>query len=95
MSTWRRLHYLGPGLASSQQTGKVVGVNDGDPISVLLNDTAIRVRLNGIDFPSHPFGNRAKQLTSDNTRCENALFAFLVDSRILRRPVARHKNCHE
>jgi micrococcal nuclease len=53
--------------ASSQYTGKVIAVSDGDTISVLLDGTAVRVRLNGIDCPekNQPFGKRAKQFTSE------------------------------
>jgi endonuclease YncB( thermonuclease family) len=45
---------------------RVVGVSDGDTITVLDGTTEIRVRLNGIDCPEkrQPFGARAKQLTS-------------------------------
>nr|WP_319406290.1 thermonuclease family protein [uncultured Desulfosarcina sp.] len=47
--------------------GKVVGVADGDTITVLENRTQYKIRLYGIDTPeSHQdFGNRAKQFTSD------------------------------
>ncbi|MGH2362606.1 MAG: thermonuclease family protein [bacterium] len=47
-------------------TGKVVGISDGDTITVLHQGVGERVRLSGIDCPEkrQPFGNRAKQLTS-------------------------------
>jgi endonuclease YncB( thermonuclease family) len=47
--------------------GKVVGVADGDTISVLDGTVQVKVRLNGIDCPerSQPFGSRAKQFTSN------------------------------
>ncbi len=47
--------------------GKCVGVSDGDTISVMHNGVAEKVRLNGIDCPekAQPFGNKAKQFTSD------------------------------
>lgn len=47
-------------------SGRVIGVIDGDTISVMLNGNPTRVLLNGIDCPeSHqPFGTRAKQFTS-------------------------------
>jgi len=47
-------------------TARVVGVSDGDTITVLAGSTQVRVRLNGIDCPEkgQPFGARAKQLTS-------------------------------
>jgi micrococcal nuclease len=48
-------------------TAKVVSITDGDTISVLRNDRAQRVRLNGIDCPEsrQPFGTKAKQFTAD------------------------------
>ncbi len=47
-------------------TGRVVGVSDGDTITVLHNGTGERIRLHGIDCPEkrQAFGNRAKQFTS-------------------------------
>jgi micrococcal nuclease len=48
-------------------TGRVVGVTDGDTISVLRDGRAERVRLADIDCPerAQPFGSRAKQATSE------------------------------
>src|SRR5262249_31168777 len=57
--------------ATAQQqtiTGKVVGVSDGDTITVLDADNRqYRVRLLGIDAPesNQDFGSRAKQSLSD------------------------------
>lgn len=47
-------------------TGRVVGISDGDTISVLHNGKAEKIRLNGIDCPEkrQTFGQRAKQFTS-------------------------------
>ena len=47
-------------------TGRVVGISDGDTISVLHDGKAEKIRLNGIDCPEkqQPFGQRAKQFTS-------------------------------
>ncbi len=44
-------------------TGKVVGVSDGDTITVLHNGKGERIGLHGIDCPEkrQAFGNRAKQ----------------------------------
>lgn len=55
-----------PFLPSVQFTGKVVGVSDGDTISVMHNGKAERIRLSGIDCPEkrQAYGNRAKQFTS-------------------------------
>ncbi len=48
-------------------TGRVVGVSDGDTITVLHNGKGERIRLHGIDCPEkrQAFGKRAKQVTSD------------------------------
>ena len=53
-------------LAHGQFTGEVVGVSDGDTISVMQNGRAVRVRLDGIDCPeqAQDFGQRAKRFTS-------------------------------
>jgi micrococcal nuclease len=55
-----------PSLNAQEFRGKVVGVTDGDTITVLHNSTPIKVRLNGIDAPEagQPFGERAKQFAS-------------------------------
>ncbi len=47
-------------------TGRVVGVSDGDTITVLHNGKGERIGLHGIDCPEkrQAFGNRAKQFTS-------------------------------
>ena len=44
-------------------TGKVVGVADGDSITVLHDRVQVKVRLVDIDAPekAQPFGNRSKQ----------------------------------
>ena len=49
-------------------TGKVVGVSDGDTITVLdASKTQHKIRLEGIDAPekAQPFGNRSKEHLSD------------------------------
>jgi micrococcal nuclease len=48
-------------------TGKVVGVADGDTITVLDGTTPYKIRLYGIDCPERgqDFGARAKQFVSD------------------------------
>ena len=54
--------------ASSQErfAGSVVGITDGDTISVMREGRSVRVRLEGIDCPERgqDFGQRAKQFTS-------------------------------
>ena len=48
-------------------TGKVVGLSDGDTLSVLREGKAVKVRLHGIDTPEskQPFGTRARQYTGE------------------------------
>lgn len=55
-------------------TAKVIGVKDGDTIEVLFNQVPIVIRLEHIDCPEkrQPFGNKAKQFTSDFIFQENA-----------------------
>ena len=47
-------------------SGRVVGIADGDTISLLLDNRAVRVRLHGIDCPERgqAFGRQARQYTS-------------------------------
>ncbi|WP_319405809.1 thermonuclease family protein [uncultured Desulfosarcina sp.] len=47
--------------------GEVVGISDGDTITVLHNGKGEKIRLYGIDTPEmkQAFGKRAKQFTSD------------------------------
>ncbi len=53
-------------LLAADFTGRVVGVSDGDTITVLHKGKGERIRLHGIDCPEkrQAFGNRAKQFTS-------------------------------
>jgi micrococcal nuclease len=48
-------------------SGKVIGVADGDTITVLRDEQPQKIRLYGIDCPEkrQPFGRRAKQYTSE------------------------------
>jgi len=48
-------------------SGKVIGVADGDTITVLRDKQPQKIRLYGIDCPEkrQPFGKRAKQFTSE------------------------------
>ena len=47
-------------------TGKVVGISDGDTITVLNGKEQVKVRLDGIDCPEkgQPWGTKAKQATA-------------------------------
>ena len=50
-------------------TGKVVGISDGDTITVLHDGKGERIRPHAVDCPENgqAFGNHAKRLTSDLT----------------------------
>ena len=54
---------------TSAQTfsGRVVGISDGDTVTVMRDGQAVRIRLDGIDAPEsgQDFTNSAKQLLSD------------------------------
>jgi micrococcal nuclease len=39
------------GASAEQFTGKVVGISDGDTLSVLREGKAVKVRLHGVDTP--------------------------------------------
>jgi len=51
----------------SPWTGKVVGISDGDTITVMKEGRGVKVRLSEIDCPEsgQSFGAKAKRLTSD------------------------------
>jgi hypothetical protein len=44
-------------------TGKVVSIADGDTLTLLVDKTQVKVRLDGIDTPerAQPFGRKARQ----------------------------------
>jgi endonuclease YncB( thermonuclease family) len=48
-------------------TGKVVGISDGDTLSVLRDGKAVKVRLYGVDTPEkkQAFGTQARKFTGD------------------------------
>ena len=58
-------------LVAAELVGKVVGVHDGDTLTLLVPDGAsfkqVKVRLGEIDTPEskQPYGERAKQALSD------------------------------
>jgi micrococcal nuclease len=68
---------------------RVIGVSDGDTITVLLDHKPTRVRLWGIDCPEakQPFGNRAKQFTSSVAFGKTVTLRIMTADRY-RRPVA-------
>ena len=47
--------------------GKVIGVSDGDTLTVLVDQSPFKIRVAGIDAPekAQPFGQRSKQSLSD------------------------------
>ena len=52
------------GAAPSQQGAKVIAVNDGDTVTLIMNSRKYRTRLIGIDAPEtgqEPWGKRAKE----------------------------------
>jgi endonuclease YncB( thermonuclease family) len=56
-------------------TGKVVGVADGDSITVLRDRQQVKVRLVEIDAPEsgQPFGNRSKRALADLVKGQQVL----------------------
>jgi micrococcal nuclease len=59
---------LPPAGASGEAfTGRVVGILDGDILSVLREGKAVKVRLHGVDTPekAQAFGTQARKFTSD------------------------------
>jgi endonuclease YncB( thermonuclease family) len=57
---------LAAGAPPGDFSARVVGVSDGDSLTVLKGHTQIRVRLHGVDAPEseQDFGSRAKQTAS-------------------------------
>jgi micrococcal nuclease len=53
----------GQSKAITEFSGRVVGVTDGDTITILIDNKTVNVRLEGIDAPEsgQPFGSRARQ----------------------------------
>lgn len=54
-------------ISTSNFTGKVIRITDGDMIVLTENNEQVKVRLEGIDCPEHNqnFGTKAKQVTSE------------------------------
>jgi micrococcal nuclease len=56
-----------PSAVSAQElSGRVIGVSDGDTITVLSGKVTCKIRLSGIDCPekSQAFGQRAREFTA-------------------------------
>ncbi|MBK8752975.1 MAG: thermonuclease family protein [Candidatus Competibacteraceae bacterium] len=68
---WLFLALLAGPLTAAELSGKVVGVSDGDTLTLLVPDGSsfkqVKVRLGEIDTPEsrQPYGERAKQALSD------------------------------
>lgn len=54
-------------LGAETLSGKVIGISDGDTITILKDKTQMKIRLYGIDAPekSQAFGTKSKQYLSD------------------------------
>lgn len=52
--------------AGDELTGKIVGVHDGDTVTLLVGKQTYKIRLEGIDAPElgQPFGKRSKKALS-------------------------------
>ena len=64
------IHVLSAAHAKSRPQpfdAKVIGVSDGDTISILKSGAPVKIRLHGIDCPEtgQDFGTKAKRRTSD------------------------------
>ena len=68
---WLFLALLAGQLTAAELSGKVVGISDGDTLTLLVPDGSsfkqVKVRLAEIDTPEskQPYGERAKQALSD------------------------------
>jgi endonuclease YncB( thermonuclease family) len=90
---------------AAEFSGKVIGISDGDTITVLRDRSPIKIRLHGIDCPEtgQDFGTRAKSFTSelafgkvvtirpvDTDRYRRTIAeVVLPDGRILNREIVR------
>ena len=62
---WLLLTVTGLPVSAETLTGRVVGVHDGDTLTLLVvGNQQVKVRLAGIDAPelAQPYGQQAKQL---------------------------------
>lgn len=62
---------------ASQISGKVVGISDGDTITILQNSQQYKIRLYGIDCPEsgQAFGRKAKEFISSIVFGKNGCFS--------------------
>jgi endonuclease YncB( thermonuclease family) len=63
--------------AHADFSGRVVKVQDGDTLTVLVDSAQVRVRLDSIDAPelAQPYGKRARQSLADLCAAKEALVA--------------------
>lgn len=54
-------------LASPELSGKVIGISDGDTLTVLVDKKPVKIRLDGIDAPEsrQAFGTKARTKLSE------------------------------
>ena len=59
--------------------GRVIAIQDGDTITILVNRSQVRIRLHGIDCPERgqPYSRQAKEFTAD------AVFGKTVTARVM------------
>ncbi|MGG5207340.1 thermonuclease family protein [Chryseobacterium sp. MIQD13] len=73
-----------PFLLFSQTTAKVIGISDGDTITVLLDgNVQKKLRLAEVDCPENrqPFGKNAKKFTSDQVFARQITFTETTKDR--------------
>jgi micrococcal nuclease len=63
-----------PGAALAKLEGPVVGIHDGDTLTVRVEGKRVRVRLDGVDAPElgQPYGKSARRSLSELCRGKNA-----------------------
>ena len=69
LAAWAGLSIALPAAFAEEFTGTVVGVSDGDTITVLRDGVPRKIRLSGIDCPekAQAFGQQAKQFTAERS----------------------------
>ena len=67
VSVFVLIHAVPHQVCSETLTGRVIGISDGDTLTVLVSHQQVKVRLADIDAPEskQAFGSRSKQALSD------------------------------